>query len=280
MKIAVTHENGSVFGHFGRTPEFKIYEITDNSVVKSEVVSTMGSGHSALASVLVENGVNVLICGGIGPGAVNALENAGIQVVPGRDGDTDKLVGMFLNGELSAGEAVCNCHHDHEEGHECSCHEDGEECGCHCHDDENRGPNYGKQVRVHYRGTFNDGTQFDSSYDRGETLDFTCGAGQMITGFDKAVENMEVGQVIDVHLMPSEAYGEKDPKAIIKVKIADLPGSEDLSVGQKVYLTGSFGQPVPVTVTEKDDENIVLDANSEMAGKELNFRIELVEVEG
>ncbi len=277
MKIATTHENGNIFGHFGRTPEFKVYEVEDNSVVNSCVISTEGSGHSALAAVLVENSVDVLICGGIGPGAVNALENAGIQVVSGRDGNTDELVNMYLNGQLSAGEAVCNCHHDHEEGHECSCHDD-EGCGCHCHDDENRGPNYAKQVRVHYRGTFNDGTQFDSSYDRGETLDFTCGAGQMIPGFDKAVEYMEVGQVIDVHLMPSEAYGEKDPNAILTAKIAELPGSEALSIGMQVYLTGAYGQPVPVTVTAKDDEYITLDANSEMAGKELNFTIELVEV--
>lgn len=62
--------------------------------------------------------------------------------------------------------------------------------------------NVGKTCRTHYRGTFNDGTQFDSSYDRGEPLEFICGAGQMIKGFDAAVANMEVGQVVDVHLMP------------------------------------------------------------------------------
>lgn len=278
MKIATTHENGNIFGHFGRTPEFKVYQVEDNKVISSQVLATEGSGHGALAAVLTENGVDVLICGGIGPGAVNALEGAGIQVVPGQDGDTDRLVNMYLDGRLTAGEPVCNCHHDHEDGEGCGCHDEGEDCGCHCHDDENRGPNFGKQVRVHYRGTFNDGTQFDSSYDRGETLDFTCGAGQMIPGFDKAVENMEVGQVIDVHLMPSEAYGEKNPDAILTAKIAELPGSESLTVGMQVYLTGAYGQPVPVTVTAKDDEYITLDANSEMAGKELNFKIELVEV--
>ncbi len=138
--------------------------------------------------------------------------------------------------------------------------------------------NVGKNVRVHYRGTFNDGTQFDSSYDRGETLDFVCGAGMMIKGFDEAVAHMQVGEEVDIHLMPEEAYGPSDPEAILKIEIAQLPGSEELTVGQQVYLTNSMGQPFPVTVIAKDEETITLDANHEMAGKELNFHIELVEV--
>lgn len=136
----------------------------------------------------------------------------------------------------------------------------------------------GKTCRTHYRGTFNDGTQFDSSYDRGEPLEFICGAGQMIRGFDAAVADMEVGQIIDVHLMPEEAYGMADPNAIFTMEIAQLPGSEDLTVGQQVYLSNQFGQPFPVKVTAKDEKNITFDANHEMAGKELNFKIELVEV--
>ena len=140
------------------------------------------------------------------------------------------------------------------------------------------GRNVGKTCRTHYRGTFNDGTQFDSSYDRGEPLQFVCGAGQMIYGFDVAVADMEVGQEVDVHLMPEEAYGMPDPSAIITLEIAQLPGSEELEVGQQVYLTNQFGQPFPVTVTAKDETNITFDANHEMAGKELNFHIELVEV--
>ena len=80
------------------------------------------------------------------------------------------------------------------------------------------GPNVGKTCRTHYRGTFNDGTQFDSSYDRGEPLEFICGAGQMIKGFDAAVANMEVGQVVDVHLMPEEAYGMPNPDAILLLR--------------------------------------------------------------
>ena len=78
------------------------------------------------------------------------------------------------------------------------------------------GKNVGKKCRTHYRGTFNDGTQFDSSYDRGEPLEFVCGAGMMIKGFDAAVASMEVGQTTEVHLMPEEAYGQPDPDAILQ----------------------------------------------------------------
>ncbi len=141
-----------------------------------------------------------------------------------------------------------------------------------------QGRNTGKTCRTHYRGTFNDGTQFDSSYDRGEPLEFVCGAGQMIKGYDAAVADMEVGQTVDIHLMPEEAYGQPDPEAIFTVAIAQLPGAEDLEVGTQVYLTNQFGQPFPVKVTAKDETTITFDANHEMAGKELNFHIELVEV--
>lgn len=109
-------------------------------------------------------------------------------------------------------------------------------------------------------------------------MEFICGVGQMIKGFDAAVVDMEVGQVINIHLMPEEAYGMPDPNAIFTLEIANLPGSEELEVGQKVYLTNSYGQPFPVKVTAKDETKISFDANHEMAGKELNFEIELVEV--
>ena len=104
-----------------------------------------------------------------------------------------------------------------------------------------RGRNVGKTCRTHYKGTFNDGTQFDSSYDRGEPLEFVCGAGQMIKGFDAAVADMEVGEVKDIHLMPEEAYGQPNPDAIFEVEIADLPGSEELQVGQRIYLANQNG---------------------------------------
>ena len=138
--------------------------------------------------------------------------------------------------------------------------------------------NESKRCKVHYTGTFNDGTKFDSSYDRGEPLEFVCGAGMMIKGFDEAVKNMNIGEIVDVHLMPEEAYGMPDPNAILELEIAKLPGSEELQVGQQVYLTNQMGQPFPVKVIAKDEVNITFDANHEMAGKELNFKIELVEV--
>lgn len=138
--------------------------------------------------------------------------------------------------------------------------------------------NVGKTCKVHYTGTFNNGEKFDSSYDRGEPIEFVCGAGMMIKGFDDAVKDMEIGQIVDIHLMPEEAYGMPESDNILTIEISQLPGSEELSVGQRVYLSNAAGQPFPVTVTAKDDKNITLDANHEMAGKELNFKIELVEV--
>ena len=138
--------------------------------------------------------------------------------------------------------------------------------------------NESKRCKVHYTGTFNDGTKFDSSYDRGEPLEFVCGAGMMIKGFDEAVKNMNIGEIVDVHLMPEEAYGMPDPEAIFTLEIAQLPGSENLEVGQQVYLSNQYGQPFPVKVLEKEEKTITFDANHEMAGKELNFKIELVEV--
>ena len=102
--------------------------------------------------------------------------------------------------------------------------------------------NTGRTCKVHYTGTFNDGTKFDSSYDRGEPIEFVCGAGQMIPGFDQAVEGMNVGDIIDVHLRPEDAYGMPDPEAIIKAPLADMPGAENLEVGNQVYLANSMGQ--------------------------------------
>ena len=280
MKIAVTYENGKVFQHFGKTESFKIYEVEDNQIVSSEVISSNGSGHGALAGLLAEQGIDVLICGGIGGGAQAALADAGIELCAGAQGDTDQAVEAYLKGELVS--SGVNCDH-HGEGHSCGHHEEGHSCGDSCgggcgSHSTITGRNVGKTCRTHYRGTFNDGTQFDSSYDRGEPLEFICGAGQMIKGFDAAVADMEVGQVVDIHLMPEEAYGMPDPNAIFTLEIAQLPGSEDLEVGQQVYLSNQYGQPFPVKVTAKEEKNITFDANHEMAGKEPKFKIELVEV--
>ena len=139
--------------------------------------------------------------------------------------------------------------------------------------------NTGRTCKVHYTGTFNDGTKFDSSYDRGEPIEFVCGAGQKKQGFDQSVEAKNLGDMIDVVLRPEDAYGMPDPEAIIKAPLADMPGAENLEVGNQVYLANSMGQQFLVKVIEKDDESITFDANHEMAGKELNFKIELVSVD-
>ena len=298
MRIAVTYENGEVFQHFGHTETFKLYEVADGKVVSSDLLASNGSGHAALAGLLAEHAVDVLICGGIGGGAQAALAEQGIALCAGASGNTDEAVEAYLRGELI--NTGANCDHHHGEGHSCHDHAEGHSChgkegGCHgssegdCHGGEGgcggchsrpklQGKNVGKTVRTHYRGTFNDGFQFDSSYDRGEPLEFVCGAGMMIPGYDAAVANMEVGQTIQVHLLPAEAYGEANPEAVFTLELAQLPGAENLSVDQQVYLRDPYGQPIPVKVVAKDENTITFDANHEMAGKELNFTIELVEV--
>ena len=140
--------------------------------------------------------------------------------------------------------------------------------------------NEGKKVKVHYVGTLDDGSTFDSSRDRGEPLEFTCMAGQMIKGFDEAVRTMEVGQVVDVHLEPAEAYGERDERLVQTVPVSAMPGAETLSEGDRVMLASPTGQPFPAVVAAVENGSVTFDMNHEMAGKALNFNIELLEVEG
>ena len=245
MKIAVTYENGNVFQHFGHSEEFKVYDVEDGKILGSRVIGSNGSGHGALAGLLDGEGIDVLICGGIGGGAQRALEEYGIELCAGASGNTDEAVEAYLRGELI--NTGANCDHHHGADHSCGdggCHDHDDGCGG-CHDDgcggchggpEIQGPNVGKLCRVHYRGTLNDGTQFDSSYDRGSPLEFQCGAGMMIPGFDAAVAAMSVGEIVNVHLMPEEAYGYPNPNAVFSVEIANMPGAEEVSVGQRVYL--------------------------------------------
>lgn len=116
MRIAVTYENGEIFQHFGRTEQFKVYEVQDGKIVSQQVLGTNGAGHGALAGFLREAQVDVLICGGIGPGAQNALQAAGIQLCGGATGPADDAVAAFLSGSLTDNpEATCN-HHDHQGG--------------------------------------------------------------------------------------------------------------------------------------------------------------------
>ena len=135
MRIAVTYENGEIFQHFGHTQQFKVYEVENGAVVASKVVDTNGSGHGALAGVLLALQADVLICGGIGGGAQMALAEAGIKLYGGVSGDADKAVEEFVAGNLAFNPNVqCN-HHDHQhgEGHVCGSHGCGGEhhCGGH-----------------------------------------------------------------------------------------------------------------------------------------------------
>ena len=134
MRIAVTYENGEIFQHFGHTEFFKVYDIQDGKVVASEVVSTNGSGHGALAGVLNALNADVLICGGIGGGAQAALAAAGIQLFGGVSGSADAAVQALLEGKLLYNPNVrCNHHgeHHHEQGHTCGSHGCGSNHSCH-----------------------------------------------------------------------------------------------------------------------------------------------------
>ena len=133
MKIAVTYDNGNIFQHFGRTEFFNVYEIEDNKVVSSEVIGSNGVGHGALAGLLSEQSVDVLICGGIGGGAQAALASAGIQLYGGASGPADAAVDAFLAGRLAYDPAVhCDHHGEHhaEGGHACGHHGCAGNGGC------------------------------------------------------------------------------------------------------------------------------------------------------
>ncbi|MBQ3266413.1 MAG: FKBP-type peptidyl-prolyl cis-trans isomerase, partial [Atopobiaceae bacterium] len=111
-------------------------------------------------------------------------------------------------------------------------------------------------------------------------LEFVCGAGQMIKGFDAAVEDMALGEQVTVRLAPSEAYGERRDDMIIQFPTAQVPNASQFHVGDKVMLQGPGGYPMPATIIAMDANAVTLDANHELAGKTLIFQIELVEVDG
>lgn len=137
----------------------------------------------------------------------------------------------------------------------------------------------GDSVKVHYKGTLTSGEQFDSSEGRAP-LEFVVGAGQMIAGFDQAIPGMEVGEKKTINIAPADAYGEKNEDAIIEFPKSNIPPDMKLEPGMQLQLRNEAGHPVPVTVTEIKDDVVVLDANHHLAGKELIFDIELVEIKG
>ena len=137
--------------------------------------------------------------------------------------------------------------------------------------------NEGKKVKVHYTGTLDDGEKFDSSLDRGEPLAFTCMAGQMIPGFDKAVRDMQVGETVKIRLEPADAYGERNPDAVQTVPKAQIGNLDGFQPGDTVMLQTRDGRPVQAVLAARDDKTVTFDFNHPMAGKALNFEIELLE---
>lgn len=135
----------------------------------------------------------------------------------------------------------------------------------------------GDVVRVHYTGRLTDGQQFDSSVGR-TPLEFTVGAGQMIKGFDTGVEGMAIGEKKVINISPEEGYGPTNPEAIIEFPREQVPQDMKLEPGMELTLQNQHGHPVPVVVIEVKDDVIILDANHSLAGKDLVFDIELVEI--
>ena len=130
MRIGVTYENGEIFQHFGHTKQFKLYDVENGKILKTQIVLTNGQGHGALSSFLSKLNVEVLICGGIGAGAKNALTDAGIQLYGGVNGNADAAVESYMEGKLEFQADVHCTHHDH--NHEHHCGENKQGCSGNC----------------------------------------------------------------------------------------------------------------------------------------------------
>ena len=135
----------------------------------------------------------------------------------------------------------------------------------------------GDSVKVHYTGTLEDGTQFDSSVGV-DPLEFTLGGGQVIVGFDEAVTGMAPGEKKSVTIPAEKAYGQRNEEMVISAPRNEVPADITPEVGQRLQLAGPNGQPIMVEVTEVTDEHIQLDANPPLAGNDLTFALELVEI--
>lgn len=135
----------------------------------------------------------------------------------------------------------------------------------------------GQTVKIHYTGTLDDGSQFDSSVGR-EPLEFEMGAGMVIPGFEKGVADMQIGGKKNIHIPAAEAYGERREDLVLQFERSQLPDSLEPQIGMMLQMQGPQGQPVPVTITEVEEEMITIDANHQLAGQNLNFELELIEI--
>jgi peptidylprolyl isomerase len=136
----------------------------------------------------------------------------------------------------------------------------------------------GDTVTLHYRGTFEDGTEFDSSYSRGEPMTVTAGAGRLISGFDTALESMTEGQKKTFTLSPDEAYGDRNPEATTSLERTMFPEGFEFAMDKTIPLMGPEGQPVMGTISEITDTEVVVDLNHPMAGKTLTFEVEVLSI--
>jgi peptidylprolyl isomerase len=135
----------------------------------------------------------------------------------------------------------------------------------------------GDTVKIHYTGTLDDGTQFDSSVGR-DPLEFTLGSGQVIPGFDKAVEGMAVGESKQVRLEPADAYGKHHEQLVQTVERAELPDEIAPEIGMRLQSEDPSGQVIEFTITEVTEVTITVDANHPLAGQALNFDVELTAI--
>tara|TARA_Y100000593_G_C4243622_1_gene303509 strand:- start:541 stop:975 length:435 start_codon:yes stop_codon:yes gene_type:complete len=136
----------------------------------------------------------------------------------------------------------------------------------------------GQSVKVHYKGTLKDGTEFDNSRSRGETMEFEVGSGQLIKGFDTAVRGMGIGEVKTVTIPSTEAYGEVNPTAFRTFPKDTIEGADSLQVDSVVEGASSGGHPMLARVSSISDDTVTLDLNHPLAGKDLTFEIELIDI--
>ena len=135
----------------------------------------------------------------------------------------------------------------------------------------------GDTVRIHYTGTLADGTTFDSSEGR-DPLEFTLGGGQIIPGLEREIFGMKVGDKKTVTAVADEAYGQPDPAAMQEVPRASIPAEIELTVGGQLQAVTQDGRQISVTVAALTDDTVTMDANHPLAGKDLVFHVELMEI--